>query len=404
MEWNTKLIDKQTSDIQNKKLITFSLAIVPLAMVLGNSMLIPELPNLAEVLGVSNFEIGLLITFFSLSGGLSIPILGYLSDKYNRKRILIYSLLIYGTGGIIAGLLALLNNPQIYSYILFARIIQGFGAGGTYPLAIALAGDIFNPQNRKQILGILEAANAFGKVVSPFLGALIALFFWPGLFFIYAILTLPLAIIIYYFIPEPQPSTIKINFKDYLIQITTIITDKGSSFILYLATSIVVLFILFGVLSFVSETLSTVYNIYGLTKAGLIAIPIIAMVITAYLMGLYLKRNNPQLNYLLSSGLLLDAISLLTLPFLDGLILYLVLIACVGIANGIVLTVLNTIITSSSSESYRGGLTSIYSSMRFLGIALGPPVFTLLNQISTFTMFAIPALIAMILSLFAFFI
>ncbi|MBM7555812.1 MFS transporter [Halanaerobacter jeridensis] len=398
------MIDKQTSDIQNKKLITFSLAIVPLAMVLGNSMLIPELPNLAEVLGVSNFEIGLLITFFSLSGGLSIPILGYLSDKYNRKRILIYSLLIYGTGGIIAGLLALLNNPQIYSYILFARIIQGFGAGGTYPLAIALAGDIFNPQNRKQILGILEAANAFGKVVSPFLGALIALFFWPGLFFIYAILTLPLAIIIYYFIPEPQPSTIKINFKDYLIQITTIITDKGSSFILYLATSIVVLFILFGVLSFVSETLSTVYNIYGLTKAGLIAIPIIAMVITAYLMGLYLKRNNPQLNYLLSSGLLLDAISLLTLPFLDGLILYLVLIACVGIANGIVLTVLNTIITSSSSESYRGGLTSIYSSMRFLGIALGPPVFTLLNQISTFTMFAIPALIAMILSLFAFFI
>ena len=390
--------------IKKRRLITFSLAFVPFTMVLGNSMLIPELPQLAIALDVSQLEIGLLITFFSLSGGISIPLLGYLSDKYNRKQILIYSLLLYGSGGIIAGLLALLLGPQSYNYILGARILQGFGAGGTYPLAIALAGDIFAPKERKQTLGILEAANATGKVISPFLGSLIALFFWPGLFFIYALLTVPLAIIIYYLIPDPQPKNSQLNLKDYLTTITGIIAAKNKSFFLYLTTAVVVLFILFGVLSFVSETLSTDYNIHGLYKASLIALPIIAMVITAYLMGLYLKRNNLQLNYLLSAGLMLNSISLLTLPFLDGLILYLVLIACVGIANGIILTILNNIITSSSSETYRGGLTSIYGSMRFLGIALGPPIFTLLNQISTFTMFAIPALIAMVLSLFALFI
>lgn len=390
--------------IKKRRLITFSLAFVPFTMVLGNSMLIPELPQLAIALDVSQLEIGLLITFFSLSGGISIPLLGYLSDKYNRKQILIYSLLLYGSGGIIAGLLALLLGPQSYNYILGARILQGFGAGGTYPLAIALAGDIFAPKERKQTLGILEAANATGKVISPLLGSLIALFFWPGLFFIYALLTVPLAIIIYYLIPDPQPKNSQLNLKDYLTTITGIIAAKNKSFFLYLTTAVVVLFILFGVLSFVSETLSTDYNIHGLYKASLIALPIIAMVITAYLMGLYLKRNNLQLNYLLSAGLMLNSISLLTLPFLDGLILYLVLIACVGIANGIILTILNNIITSSSSETYRGGLTSIYGSMRFLGIALGPPIFTLLNQISTFTMFAIPALIAMVLSLFALFI
>ena len=45
--------------IKKRRLITFSLAFVPFTMVLGNSMLIPELPQLAIALDVSQLEIGL---------------------------------------------------------------------------------------------------------------------------------------------------------------------------------------------------------------------------------------------------------------------------------------------------------------------------------------------------------
>lgn len=385
--------------IKHKKLIIICLTAVPLTMVLGNSMLLPELPYLASVLEVTQLQIGLLISSFSFSGGLAIPLLGYLSDKYNRKKILLSSLIIYGSGGIIAGLLALIASPKYYNYILGARIIQGIGAGGTYPLAIALTGDIFAKQERNQALGSLEAANAGGKVISPFLGAFIALLFWPGLFFIYPLLTFPLALMLYYFIPASQPATITISFKDYLTQLIDIIAEQKYKFFVCLATAVVALFIFFGVLSFVSKTLTATYNIIGLTRASLIALPILSLVITAHLIGRYLKLNKPALNLLLSGGLVLNAIALLTLPFIDGLILYLALIACLGIGNGIILTVLNTIFASSSTETYRGGLSSIYGSMRFLGIALGPPAFAILNQISTLTMFIVPAGLAMLLSL-----
>lgn len=390
--------DYQTdSKLKKQRVIVLSLALIPFSMVLGNSMLIPELPTLAQALGVSQVKISLLISFFSLSGGISIPILGYLSDKYNRKTILLYSLLLYGSGGIIVGLLALFT-PQNYAAILTARILQGLGAGGTYPLAIALVGDIFQIHRRKKVLGLLEAANAGGKVLSPFLGALVALFFWPGLFFVYPLFTFPLAFTIYYLIPTQSSKTKKIKFSTYLTQITSLLYQNSSKFLVYLTTSTVVLFISFGLLSYLSELLPTTYQIYGLKKAALLAVPIITMVITAFWMGTYLKKNNPPPNYLLSGGLLINALSLLILPFLDGLVLYLVLIACLGIGNGIVLTVLNTIFTNSS-PNYRGGLTSIYSSMRFIGIALGPPSFALLNQINSFTMFIIPALMALLLSL-----
>ena len=372
-------------------------------MVLGNSMLIPELPKLAHTLKVSQLKIGLLISFFSLSGGLSIPILGYLSDKYSRKNILILSLLIYGVGGFLAGILTLIKTTKIYNYILAARAIQGFGAGGTYPLAIALVGDLFEKEKRSQVLGTLEAANAFGKVFSPLLGSIIVLIFWPGLFFIYTGLTLPLALLIYFLIPQQEQLIKKVSFKKYISELITIIINKGYSLLIYLITAVTVLFIQFGVLSFLSDLFETEYQITGLTKALLISIPIITMVIAAYLAGLYLKQNSNFFKKTLVSALIMNSLSLITLPFLDGLALYLLLIALLGISNGVILTVLNTIITSSTTKSHRGGITALYGSARFLGIALGPPIFTLFNQISTFTMFIIPAGIAFSLSLFILF-
>jgi len=385
----------------NNKIILLSLIAVPFTMVLGNSMLIPELPHLATVFQVSQLKIGLLISFFSLTGGLSIPILGYLSDKYNRKMILIVSLLIYGLGGIIAGTLALLKPASSYNYILASRIIQGFGAGGTYPVAIALVGDIYPPQQRSTTLGSLEAANALGKVVSPLLGSILVLLFWPGLFFIYGILTFPLALLIYYFIPDPRQLKPELNLKKYSQNLISIVHKNGYPLLIYLITASTVLFILFGVLSFLANFFATEYQIYGLSKALLLSIPILTMVITAYLAGLYLKKNNTHFKWLLISGLVIDAIALLTLPFLDGLVLYLVLISVLGIGNGIILTALNTIITSSAKEAHRGGITALYGSARFLGIALGPPSFNLLHQISTFTMFALPATLALTLALFS---
>src|ERR1700730_7849741 len=113
------------------------LSSIPLIMVLGNSMLIPVLPEMQHALHVSKFQASLVITLFSVPAGLIIPLTGYLSDQYGRKRIIIPSLIIYGIGGLLAGLSAwLLKNP--YMFIMIGRIIQGLGAAGTAPITMAL--------------------------------------------------------------------------------------------------------------------------------------------------------------------------------------------------------------------------------------------------------------------------
>jgi len=129
----------------NKKIMVIILSTVPFLMVLGNSMLIPEFPNIKSQLDITQFQVGLLITFFSAPAALAIPFLGYLSDRVGRKIIIIPGVILYGLGGVMSGLAAaFIDNP--YTFILAGRVVQGIGAAGTAPIAMALAGDMFKTE------------------------------------------------------------------------------------------------------------------------------------------------------------------------------------------------------------------------------------------------------------------
>ena len=80
-----------------------AIATVPLVLVLGNSMLVPILPDMITELGISKFQSSLVITLFSITAGLVIPVSGYLSDRFSRKAVMIPSLIVYGAAGLIAG-------------------------------------------------------------------------------------------------------------------------------------------------------------------------------------------------------------------------------------------------------------------------------------------------------------
>jgi len=184
----------------------YILCLVPFIMVLGNSMLIPVLPAIKKALHVNLSQVGLLITVFSIPAGIVIPFAGLLSDRIGRKTVMVPALIVYGIGGILAGLAGVLVK-QSYYLLLGARVIQGIGAGGTYQLAMALAGDNIQGKERAQALGFLEAANGLGKVISPLAGAALALISWQTPFFVYGVLAFPIAAAVSSITPIPARPT-----------------------------------------------------------------------------------------------------------------------------------------------------------------------------------------------------
>ncbi|GJM69251.1 hypothetical protein HMSSN036_14670 [Paenibacillus macerans] len=145
-----------------------AIATIPIVQVFGNSMLVPVLPEMQRQLGISKFQSSLVISIFSLAAALFIPVIGYLSDQFGRKMIIVPALIVYGGAGVLAGFGAIWDS---YGVIIAARAIQGMAAAGTAPIAMALVGDLYKGGTESKALGLIEASNGSGKVLSPIIGS-----------------------------------------------------------------------------------------------------------------------------------------------------------------------------------------------------------------------------------------
>ena len=249
--------------MKSENMLPFAvLCSIPFVMVLGNSMLIPVLPKIRSVLHLSQIQTGLIITAFSVSAGLVIAFVGILSDRIGRKKVISPALIIYGLGGAGAALAgALMENP--YTVILVARVVQGIGAAGTAPIAIALAGDIFQSEERSKAQGLLEASNGLGKVLSPVLGAGSGLLSWWAPFALYAAIAVPTAIAVWVLIQEPKQKGEKVPISQYFHDLGGILKKKGWSLGACYLAGAVVLMILFGVLFYFSDLLESRFRVTG---------------------------------------------------------------------------------------------------------------------------------------------
>lgn len=364
--------------INNFWVAVTALAGVPLIMVLGNSMLIPVLPDIKNALNLTSVQVSLLITLFSVPAGIIIPLAGFLSDRYGRKLVIIPSLILYGLGGVVAALASIFLKDAAFSGILAGRVLQGIGAAGTAPIAMALCADLFSGKQRSQSLGTIESSNGLGKVISPILGSAVGLITWYAAFIFFPIIVIPTVIGMWLLVKEPENKRNKQQLKTYLNNFTKVFKKKkGLLLSSYLAGSIA-LMVLFGVLFYLSEFLEQEYGLDGIKKGLVLAIPVLFMSTTSFITGFIIKGKKSLMKTLVVSGLVIMTAALIFLPLSKNVILYFIAISVVGIGTGMVLPCLNTLITSAASIDERGLVTSLYGSVRFFGVAFGPPLYGLL--------------------------
>lgn len=350
-----------------------ALATIPIVLVFGNSMLVPVLPDMQRELGISKFQSSLIITIFSLAAGIFIPVIGYLSDRFGRKVIIIPALVIYGGAGILAGFGAIWDS---YAVIIASRAIQGLAAAGTAPIAMALVGDLYDGGTESQALGLIEASNGAGKVLSPILGSLLMLIVWYASFFAFPVFCALSLLAVLFLIKEPKRDQ-KQELKKYLVKIGEIFKEKGRWLITAFFAGSLGLFILFGVLFYLSNILEDKpYNIDGVMKGLVLAIPLLGMVITSYTTGTLIKKKGLLMRWLMNIGLVAMTVSLAATIFaFKNIYVFIGLLTISSIGTGLLLPCLNTIITGAVQKSERGMITSLYNSLRFLGVAAGPPLF-----------------------------
>ncbi|HWJ79407.1 MAG TPA: MFS transporter [Niallia sp.] len=357
-----------------------SLSSIPLVMTLGNSMLIPVLPSIEKKLNISSFQVSMIITVYSVLAILLIPVAGYLSDHIGRKKVIIPSLILAGIGGAIAGIAAWLMDNS-YWIILIGRALQGIGAAGAFPIVLPLVGDLFKDEEKiSSTLGIIETANTFGKVLSPILGAVLAGIFWFIPFMSIPVFCLISIILIMIFVKSPKSKDKPLPFKEFYKHTKEVIhQDKKWLYAIFFIGAIV-MFVLFAEMFYLSDILEKHYHIKNVKKGLFLAIPLGALCITSFITGKKIKKDKNLMRWITVIGLIMIIVGTIALNFSDNMWYIIIFLTVAGIGIGGSLPPLDALITEGIEKEERGTITSLYSSMRFIGVAAGPPLMAILMK------------------------
>ncbi|MCM3772101.1 MULTISPECIES: MFS transporter [Priestia] len=376
-----------------KKLDLLALASVPLIMTLGNSMLIPVLPVIEKRLQISSLQVSMIITVYSIFAIFLIPIAGYLSDRFGRKKIIIPSLLLAAVGGALTGWASWqMANP--FWVILIGRAIQGIGSAGAMPVVMPCVGDMFkDEQEITKGLGLIETANTFGKVLSPILGAFLAAMIWFLPFWFIPILCLISILLVIFLVKVPKNDSSseseqkKKNITQFLKDLKKTLKENMGWLMAIFILGAIIMLVLFGVLFYLSTILEERYHIVNTKKGLVMAIPLLALSISSFVAGKKVGNNKIVMKWSAFFGFLLLTCSFIILFFNTSLFSILLTLVLGGIGIGAALPSLDALITEGIEKEERGTITSLYSSMRFVGVAAGPPLYTLLMKWSDMAVF-----------------
>ncbi|MCA1031259.1 MFS transporter [Bacillus timonensis] len=385
--------NQQTS---SKKWAVVSIASIPLVMTLGNSMLIPVLPTFEKKLKISAFQSSMLITLYSIVAIILIPIAGYLSDRIGRKKVIIPSLVIAALGGLLSGWAAWkMENP--YYVILVGRTLQGIGAAGAAPIVLPLVGDMFRDEKEvSSSLGAIETSNTFGKVLSPILGAFLAGILWFLPFLAFPVFCLISILLMLFLVKSPTLGEKPLPFHEFIKAVKKLLKEKGRWIYAIFFVGCVLMFILFGVLFFLSSMLEEKYQIKGIKKGLILAIPLGALCISSFFTGKVIKKNKLLMKWMIFIGVAFLALSTFSIIFSHNIWVLLCIFVVSGIGIGIALPCLDALLTEGVEKEERGTITSIYSSMRFIGVALGPPIFAILMDKAQHSLFIGAAILCLL--------
>lgn len=404
----------------NLKLVVTGLLLAILMAAMDNTIVATAMGTIVSDLG--GFDKFVWVTSaYMVAVMAGMPIFGKLSDMYGRKRFFIFGLIVFLVGSALCGIAQSMVQLSVF------RAIQGIGGGALMPIAFTIVFDIFPPENRGKMTGLLGATFGAASVLGPLLGAYITDFIsWHWVFYI----NVPIGIVSFYLIfryykESLEHSKQRIDWGGAITLVVAIVSlmfalelggkqyDWGSIQIISLLSIFGVLFIAFilierkaqePIISFwmfknrlfaTSQILAFLYGgtfiilavfipifvqaVYGgsATNAGFILTPMMLGSVAGSAVGGIFQTKTSFRNLMVIS-VISYFIGMLLLGTMDPettrwmITIFMIL---VGFGMGFSFSLLPTASIHNLEPRYRGSANSTNSFLRSLGMTLGVTIF-----------------------------
>ncbi|MHB1864541.1 MAG: MDR family MFS transporter [Candidatus Saccharimonadales bacterium] len=143
--------------------VIVALGLAMLLAALDQTIVATALPRIATDLHGLN-KLAWVATAYLMTSAISTPLYGKISDQFGRKKIFMFSIVLFLIGSALCG-----QSRNMDELVAF-RALQGIGAGGLMSLSMTIVGDVVSPRQRGKYLGYFGAVFAISSVAGPLLG------------------------------------------------------------------------------------------------------------------------------------------------------------------------------------------------------------------------------------------
>lgn len=331
----------------------------------------------------SNFKIrigsgGYMVTAYSVFYVIFSPLLGPLSDKYGRKKMLIIGTLIFSLSSF-----ATAAAPN-YFLIIVVRSLTGIGAACAAPNVWSFIGDHFDYNERGKVTFIVASALSIGMVLGVPIGSFLTQTFdWQAIFYVLGIASLIVSLLINIYFPA-ENITYTIN-SSYIIQFKKVFNSESVGFS-FLVT-LFIAFANFGLYTFLGFWLNKQFNL-NVSCTGLFLVLAGLGNLAGMQIGCNFSDRFSKKRIVIISTIIL-AITLILLPIFRNNIYATAIDIFLWLgAGGASFSVMQVLITQLSSEA-RGTVMGINNSFFWLGTASGSAITGLIINNFTFSASAV---------------
>lgn len=344
-----------------KKKPFVALFLVVVTELIGFGLIIPVLPQIALNFNTSPFFIGFLMSAYSLAQFIASPFLGFLSDKYGRRPVLVFSKF----GSAFSYIIMALSHT--YWVFFLARVIDGF-TGGNISVARAYVTDITTPEERPKGMAIIGIAFGTGFILGPALGGFL---YASNSFMVPAIvagtLSFIAALLTVFILPEPKKRHKSTAAAETLFTQFKIL--KSAPVLIILVGYLLYMCVFSGFETTFSVFTHTLFNFNVSDNSWLfVYIGLLSLIIQ----GSIARRSFKKLKAVTTTAFLVFALGIFLLAQSFSVISLLYSIAIMALGLGTLNSFLPSLMSIYSPPHLQGMVMGFYESIGSLSRILGP--------------------------------